>query len=126
MVHDNVLLRELSDDEDAEADVGPSMPEDPKRPWLQDFHAYLNAHEQVPDGQLPTLLKSCRSTLVTTPSCTILWIASGETWPICWHSSPKVRCAFALIAVAAPFAIQYRQLLDARICLTTSFFLFKI
>jgi len=46
----NVLLCELSDDEDAEADVGPSVPKDPKRLWLWDFHAYLNAHEQVPDG----------------------------------------------------------------------------
>jgi hypothetical protein len=46
----NVLLRELSDDEDAEVDVGPTVPEDPKRPWMRDFHAYIDVHEQVPDG----------------------------------------------------------------------------
>jgi hypothetical protein len=46
----NVLLRELSDDEEITADDGTSAPEDPKRPWLMDFRKYLDVVEQVPDG----------------------------------------------------------------------------
>ena len=44
------LLRELSDDEDTTTDAGPQVPDDPKRPWLRDFRAYLDAVEQVPEG----------------------------------------------------------------------------
>ena len=46
----NVLLRELSDDEEMTTEVGTGVPEDPKRPWLTDFHKYLDVAEQVPDG----------------------------------------------------------------------------
>jgi hypothetical protein len=44
----HVLLRELSDDE--EADVNTDLPEDPNRPWLRAFREYMDAVEQVPDG----------------------------------------------------------------------------
>lgn len=46
----NALLRELSDDEDEAIDMGLDISNDPQRPWLQDFRAYINAVEQVPDG----------------------------------------------------------------------------
>ena len=46
----NILLRELSDDEETTTEVGSGMPDDPKRPWLTDFHKYLDVVEQVPDG----------------------------------------------------------------------------
>jgi hypothetical protein len=45
----NVLLREVSDDEDAATDDGTGVPEDPKRPWLTEFYKYLDVVEQVPD-----------------------------------------------------------------------------
>ena len=51
------LLRELSDDED---DIGAnvpgiiSTPEDPNRPWLGDFRAYLDVVEHVPEGWTTT------------------------------------------------------------------------
>jgi hypothetical protein len=44
------LLRELSDDEDETANTGADVPDDPKRPWLRDFRAFMDAVEQVPDG----------------------------------------------------------------------------
>ena len=47
------LLRELSDDEDNVEIESPgltSTPEDPNRPWLHDFHAYLDIIEHIPDG----------------------------------------------------------------------------
>jgi hypothetical protein len=44
------LLHELSDDEDETVNIGPNVPEDPKRPWLQHFWAFMDAVEQVPDG----------------------------------------------------------------------------
>jgi len=47
----HALLRELSDDEDdAMADTGPDVPDDPQRPWLRDYRAYMDVLEQVPDG----------------------------------------------------------------------------
>jgi hypothetical protein len=47
----STLLRELSDDEDdASIDNGPATPEDPSRPWLRDFRAYLDTVEHVPEG----------------------------------------------------------------------------
>ncbi|KAN0105652.1 hypothetical protein V8E52_010827 [Russula decolorans] len=47
----NILLRELSDDEEIlTTEVGAGVPEDPKWPWLTDFHKYLDVVEQVPDG----------------------------------------------------------------------------
>ena len=46
----NVLLRELSDDEEMTTGAATGVPEDPKRPWLWDFRSYLDAIEQVPDG----------------------------------------------------------------------------
>jgi hypothetical protein len=47
----STLLRELSDDEgDACTDIHPAEPEDPNRPWLRDFRAYLDVCEHVPDG----------------------------------------------------------------------------
>ena len=45
------LLRELSDDdEDTAADTGIDIPTDPQWPWLHDFGAYMDVHEQVPEG----------------------------------------------------------------------------
>jgi hypothetical protein len=45
-----MLLRELSDDEDgADLDTDPAVPEDPSRPWVRDFRAYLDALEHVPE-----------------------------------------------------------------------------
>jgi hypothetical protein len=45
------LLRELSDDEEDSRASSPSMLEDdPSRPWLCDFHAYLDTTEHVPEG----------------------------------------------------------------------------
>ena len=46
----NILLRELSDDEEITTEVRNGVPEDPKRPWLTEFRKYLDAVEQVPDG----------------------------------------------------------------------------
>ena len=48
----NVLLRELSDDDDdgTMADVGLDLPADPQRPWLSDYHGYIDVPEQVPEG----------------------------------------------------------------------------
>jgi hypothetical protein len=53
----NNLLRELSDDDDNDgADTAhPSVLEDPKRPWLKDFQAYLDTTEYVPDGWTTTV-----------------------------------------------------------------------
>lgn len=45
------LLRELSDDEeDAMADTGLDVPDDPQQPWLRDYHAYIDVLEQVPES----------------------------------------------------------------------------
>lgn len=47
------LLRELTssdDEEDTPADTGLDIPDDPQRPWLHDYRAYLDALEQVPEG----------------------------------------------------------------------------
>jgi hypothetical protein len=42
------LLRELSDDEEETiTDAGPDVPDDPQRPWLRDYCAYIDAVEQV-------------------------------------------------------------------------------
>lgn len=49
----NNLLRELSDndsDDSDHADVHPTQLEDPNKPWLRDFRAYLDVVEYVPDG----------------------------------------------------------------------------
>jgi hypothetical protein len=48
----SALLRELSDDDDdaaAATNTGPAIPEDPNRPWLRPYRAYMDAFEQVPD-----------------------------------------------------------------------------
>ncbi len=45
----NVLLQEVSNDEDATTDDRTGMPEDLKQPWLTEFYKYLNIIEQVPD-----------------------------------------------------------------------------
>jgi hypothetical protein len=44
------LLQELSDDEDEMEDTGTAVPDDPRRPWLRDYCAYLDVLEQVPEG----------------------------------------------------------------------------
>jgi hypothetical protein len=45
------LLRELSDDEeDTVVDTGLDVPDDPQRPWLRDYRAYIDILEQVPEG----------------------------------------------------------------------------
>ena len=46
----NILLWELSDDEETSTESGAGVPEDPKWPWLTDFHKYLDVVKQVPDG----------------------------------------------------------------------------
>ena len=47
----NVLLRELSDDEeDTATDTRSDLPDDPQRPWIRDYRAYMDVHEQVPEG----------------------------------------------------------------------------
>jgi hypothetical protein len=50
----HALLRELSDDEDNSTmmDIGldSDAPDDPQRPWLRDYHAYINVPEQVREG----------------------------------------------------------------------------
>ena len=47
----HALLWELSDDEeDAVMDTGLDVPDDPQRPWLHDYHAYVDILEQVPKG----------------------------------------------------------------------------
>ena len=46
----HVLLRELSDDEDNASSMinnGSDVPDDPQRPWLCDYHAYMDVPEQV-------------------------------------------------------------------------------
>lgn len=49
----HALLRELSDDEDNLVNVGLAVPSDPQRPWLNDYRAYMDFAEQVPDGWTP-------------------------------------------------------------------------
>ena len=44
------LLRELSDDEDVIKDSRVEVPDDPQRPWLHDYNAYIDVLEQVPEG----------------------------------------------------------------------------
>jgi len=47
----HALLRELSDDEeDATVHLSLDVPYDPQRPWLHDYHAYMDVLEQVPEG----------------------------------------------------------------------------
>jgi hypothetical protein len=47
----HVLLRELSDDEDnMDMDTGLDVPDDPERPWLRDYKAYMDVVEQVREG----------------------------------------------------------------------------
>ena len=43
------LLRELSDEEDTVPDTGLDVPDDPQRPWLRDYRAYIDVVEQVPE-----------------------------------------------------------------------------
>jgi hypothetical protein len=46
----HTLLRELSDDEEEAAmDTGLLVPDDPQRPWLRDYLAYMDVLEQVPE-----------------------------------------------------------------------------
>jgi len=44
------LLQELSDDEDESVHTGIAVPDDPHRPWLHDYRAYIDVFEQVLDG----------------------------------------------------------------------------
>jgi hypothetical protein len=47
----NALLRELSDDEEDTTTVsGSDVPDDPQRPWIRDYRAYIDVPEQVPEG----------------------------------------------------------------------------
>jgi hypothetical protein len=40
----------LSDDEDdSNADIA-AIAQDPHKPWLRDFHAYLDTVEHIPEG----------------------------------------------------------------------------
>ena len=48
------LLRELesSDDDGSSDDAGPSATQtDPTKPWLREFHQYLNTTDELSDGQ---------------------------------------------------------------------------
>ena len=48
------LLCELesSDDDDSSDDAGPSTTQnDPTKPWLREFHKYLNMTDELSDGQ---------------------------------------------------------------------------
>ncbi|KAN0112032.1 hypothetical protein V8E52_007949 [Russula decolorans] len=68
----NVLLRELSDDEEMITEVGTGVPEDPKRPWLTDFHKlYKNFHAkdevlEVDDDSMSTGGSASESTSTVT------------------------------------------------------------
>ena len=45
------LLRELTDDEeDAAVDTWVNVSDEPQRPWLCDYRAYVDVLEQVPEG----------------------------------------------------------------------------
>ena len=45
------LLQELTDDEeDAAVDTGVNVSDDPQRPWLRNYCAYVDVLEQVPEG----------------------------------------------------------------------------
>ena len=46
----HALLRELSDEEDELVGTGLDVPEDPQRPWLHDYRAYMDSLEQIPEG----------------------------------------------------------------------------
>jgi len=46
----HALLRELSDDDEPTTNMGLDVPEDPQRPWLHDYRAYMDVLEKVPDG----------------------------------------------------------------------------
>ena len=48
----HALLHKLSnDEEDTTVDTGSkSVPDDPQRPWLHDFHIYMDVIKQVPEG----------------------------------------------------------------------------
>jgi hypothetical protein len=49
----HALLRELSDDEEnttINTASGLLVPDDPQRPWLCDYRAYMDVPEQVPEG----------------------------------------------------------------------------
>jgi hypothetical protein len=45
------LLRELSDDEDAQIVSTPSTPSDPVNPWRKEFNQYLNVQDDLSEGQ---------------------------------------------------------------------------
>ena len=44
------LLRIISDDEDDALDIGLDIPDDPQCLCLQEYQAYVNVADQVPDG----------------------------------------------------------------------------
>jgi hypothetical protein len=47
----SALLRELSDDEeDTTMDTRSDVPDDPQRPWIRDYRAYMDVPEQVLEG----------------------------------------------------------------------------
>jgi hypothetical protein len=46
------LLRELSDDGDSDDDTDPSAATfDPKKPWLKEYHLYLDVRDELAPGQ---------------------------------------------------------------------------
>ena len=46
------LLRELSDDGDSDDDPNPSAATfDPKKPWLKEYHLYLDVWDKLAPGQ---------------------------------------------------------------------------
>jgi hypothetical protein len=46
----HALLQELSDEEDEMVGMGLDVPEDPQRPWLCDYWAYMDVLEQMLEG----------------------------------------------------------------------------
>ena len=96
----HALLRELSDDEDNLVNVeleSLDVPSDPQRPWLNDYRAYMDFAEQVPDGWTPVqwwgvsrLIRSIWVGLMYFSSTTRSAITlRGEAWHVItmrsWH-----------------------------------------
>jgi hypothetical protein len=46
----NILLWELSNNEDADKVVGPDIPDDPIQLWVHNYCAYIDVLERVPEG----------------------------------------------------------------------------
>jgi hypothetical protein len=45
-----ILLRELSSDDDADIDAPSSLLADSSKPWQKEFNQYLDVRDEVPEG----------------------------------------------------------------------------